>query len=139
MPVSFTDSFLDPALVIVNLPEPSLSVLGDLPLPFLRSGTLAAWTTTVSGAVRVIVIVHGNAAQVTSTVTVEPVLVAPPPTVAGVIASAAWNDCANTEPLSSHDTQPCPAELTELSTEPSPPSLSALSAAVAQAAPPSAL
>ena len=96
-------------------------------------------STTVSGAVSVIVTVHGNEAQVTSTVTVEPLEVAPPPTDAGEIASAAWKGWASTEPLLVQTAQPCPAPLTPLVTLASSPSLSAWRRPPANDLPPSAL
>jgi hypothetical protein len=47
---------------------------------------------TVSGAVSVIVTVHGNDPQDALSVIVDPLSVAPPPTWTGEMASAAWND-----------------------------------------------
>ena len=124
--------FLRPLVLIVIVPLPSVSVL-------LLRCTLVARITTVAGAVSTIVTVHGNDEQVTLSVTVDPLLVAPPLVVAEEIASTAWNDLANTEPLSVQLAQPCPAALTALVRSLTPPAGLAFRTAVEKLWPPSAL
>ncbi len=97
--------------MIVNLPLARVTFLGF----FFLSATEEVCTVTVDEVI-VIVTVHGNDVHVTVMVTVVPLSVAPPPTLAGEMASAAWKGCANTEPLLIHAAQPWPAPLTELVT-----------------------
>jgi hypothetical protein len=87
--VSLTASFLSPAFVILNVPLARVTILPCLcDDDDVRAVTVRAVTVL---DVIVIVSVHGSDAQVTVTVIVVSLSVAPPPTLAGEIASAAWN------------------------------------------------
>jgi len=83
--------------------------------------------------------VQGNDEQVTLSVTVDPLFVAPALVVAEEIASTPWNDLANTEPVSVQLAQPCPAALTGVVRSLTPPAGLMLRTAEEKLWPPSAL